>query len=162
MRITDTHIYFYKSWMSNWTPNNLEIIYKDLLFTNSEQLFMWFKADYFKDYSTRDKIAVLGFSPRTAKELGREVKNYNDDKWKEVRENYMYLACLAKFESSEDLKNKLLATDNKVLVEASPIDRIWGIGLAEYDDKVLDENQWLGLNLLGKTLMKVRNELKNK
>lgn len=161
MRITDTHIYFYTSWMSNWTPNNLKIEYAGLIFTNSEQLFMWHKAQYFRDYDMGTRIVNEGQNPKIAKQLGRQVKNYDDKKWSAVREYYMFLAVKSKFESSSDLTKKLLDTGDKILVEASPIDRIWGVGLSEFDDNILDENNWQGLNLLGQVLMKVRTGLKN-
>ena len=119
MRTTDTHIYFYTSWLSNWTPHDLNIMYNGLKFTNSEQLFMWHKAQFFRDYETGTKIVNEGQNPKIAKDLGRQVKNYDDKKWSKLREYYMYLAVLSKFESSEELTKKLLDTGNKTLVEAS-------------------------------------------
>ena len=159
MKITDTHIYFYRSWMSNWSPKDLNIIYNGLKFTNSEQLFMWHKAQYFRDYETGTRIVNEGHDPKIAKDLGRQVKNYDDKKWSLLREYYMYLAVKSKFESFDELSNLLIDTGNKILVEASPIDKIWGVGIAEKDDNILDEANWKGLNLLGIVLMKVRNEL---
>lgn len=160
MRITDTHIYFFTSWLSNWTPNNLDITYNGLKFTNSEQLYMWHKAQYFRDFETGNKIVAEGFNPKVAKELGRSVRKYDDKRWDLVREYYMYLSCKSKFESSIELKNKLLETGDKILVEASPYDKIWGVGLAENDDLILDPKNWKGKNLLGIVLMRVRDELK--
>jgi ribA/ribD-fused uncharacterized protein len=158
MRITDTHIYFYKSWLSNWTPKDLDITYNGLKFTNSEQLYMWHKAQYFRDYEIGTRIVNEGQNPKIALELGRQVKNYDDKKWSKLRDYYMYLAVKAKFESSNELMLKLMNTGDKILVEASLTDKLWGIGIDENDDTILDENNWQGLNLLGIVLMKVRNE----
>ena len=72
----------------------------------------------------------------------------------------MYEGCRAKFSSSADLRAQLLATENKLLAEASPYDKIWGIGLAPSDKSAENPDNWKGLNLLGKVLMKVREDLR--
>ena len=77
MRVTDMHIYFWGSFLSNWIPNNLKIEYDNKIFTNSEQLFMYFKAETFKDKETAKEILEYGKDPKIAKNLGRKVKNYN-------------------------------------------------------------------------------------
>jgi len=74
----------------------------------------------------------------------------------------MYAAVKAKFESDRVLTKQLMETDTKTLVEASPVDIIWGVGIHEKDDAILDESNWKGQNLLGKVLMKVRTELQAK
>ncbi|MCK9446592.1 NADAR family protein [bacterium] len=161
MRETDTHIYFWGSFLSNWIPNNLSIKYNNEIFTNSEQLFMYLKALYFNDLETAKNIIKLGSVPKIAKKLGREVKNFNIDKWVVVREDMMRNAILAKFNSDKNLTDQLIATGNKILVEGNPFDKIWGVGIKWDDDKILDEKNWEGLNLLGKILMEVREDLKN-
>jgi hypothetical protein len=72
----------------------------------------------------------------------------------------MYIAIRAKFESSSKLKKQLLETGNKILVEGTPFDPIWGVKIKWDDDRILDEKNWNGLNLLGKVLMKVRRDIK--
>ena len=76
-----------------------------------------------------------------------------------VKEDKMFQACYLKFSQNDTIKKLLINTKNKILVEASPFDKIWGIGLKWDNDLVLNENNWKGLNLLGKTLMKVRLSL---
>jgi len=161
MRETDKYIFFWGSFLSNFIPNDLKIKYNNLIFTNSEQLFMWHKAQYFRDYDKGTEILELGNEPKIAKKLGREVKNYDDASWSKVREFYMFLAIKSKFDSSEELIQKLIATGDKILVEANPFDPIWAIGLKYDNDLVLDEKNWKGINLLGKVLMNVRKTYTN-
>ncbi len=157
MKITDTHVYFYsgREIYSNW--HNIEHFdpVAGLTFANTEQNFMWYKADFFKDIETRDKIA-LEVDPRKVKGLGRQVKNYNEEAWKLVRRGFMAWPNYCKFSQIEDYGNQLKATDDKILVEASPFDCVWGVGLGENAPEILDESKWLGLNLLGYALMDVR------
>jgi hypothetical protein len=160
MRITDTHIYFWGSYLSNWIPNDLTIPYEGHIFTNSEQLFMYLKAKFFKDENSASNIVQFGFDPKTAKDLGRTVKNYDETIWSKYRENAMYIAIRAKFESSPKLRKQLLETGDKILVEGTPFDPIWGVKIKWDDDRILDEKNWNGLNLLGKVLMRVRFDLK--
>lgn len=159
MRITDTHIYFWGSFLSNWIPNNLSIRYDGHTFSNSEQLFMYLKAVFFKDQLKAREIVEFGNDPRTAKNLGREVSNYDEKEWSKVREEMMFKACLLKFQSDEKLKQQLLDTENKILVEGTPFDPIWGVMIKWDDDRILDESNWRGQNMLGKVLMNVRKEL---
>lgn len=162
MRETETHIYFWTNWMSNWTPSNLKIYYDGELFTNSEQIFMYIKAKFFGDEDKAKEIVKLGSNPAIAKKLGREVSGYDEEAWSTSRFDAMYAAVKAKFESDRVLTKQLMETDTKTLVEASPADIIWGVGIHEKDDAILDENNWKGQNLLGKVLMKVRTELQAK
>ena len=157
MRTTDTHIFFWGEYFSNWYPCNFK--YEDMDFSNSEQAFMWEKARYFKDIDTANQIMRTD-SPREAKRLGRLVKGFDVDKWAIISYIYMVGACYAKFKQNEDLKKILLATGDKTLVEANPYDKIWGIGLSEDNDDVLDETKWQGENYLGKALMVVRRTIK--
>ena len=155
-RITDTHIYFWGSELSNWY--NCRFTYKGHVFHNSEQAFMWEKALYFND----DEIAELILNtpdPRANKELGRSVKNFNKNEWMKVSYSIMINVNFIKWSSNKKLKELLLSTGEKTLVEASPSDTIWGIGLHWKDDLVLDENNWKGANLLGYALMEVRKRL---
>jgi ribA/ribD-fused uncharacterized protein len=94
--------------------------------------------------------------PNKQRSLGRKVKNFDNSIWDKNKEKILYTALQAKFTQDIELKKKLLSTKNKTLVEASPFDRIYGIGLSETNPKALDKKTWRGQNLLGKTLMKVR------
>ena len=156
-RITDTHIYFWGSELSNWFACQFK--YKGHMFKNSEQAFMWEKAMHFGDITTANEI-LKEPNPRRNKELGRKVRNFNGEEWTKVSLKYMIDVNYAKWTSNDKLKKLLLSTDNKILVEASPYDTIWGIGIHWDDDDVLDEKKWKGTNWLGEALMKVRNKIK--
>jgi ribA/ribD-fused uncharacterized protein len=156
-RITNKYVFFWGSEFSNWYP--VIFNYKNLRFANSEQAFMYEKALFFGDNESAEMI-LKSKSPSTAKSLGRRIKNYNDAKWAEVRYEFMVDVVLAKFEQNPSLKEALLSTGNRTIVEASPEDRIWGIGMHWTDEGVLDEKNWKGLNLLGKALMDVREKLR--
>ena len=117
------------------------------------------KAELFKDDEVLEKIIQCN-SPAEAKKLGREVKNYDDKLWLENRYEIVKQGNFYKFSQNLDLKNFLLNTKDRVLVEASPVDPIWGIGMAEDHKDVLNPEKWKGLNLLGFALMEVRDELR--
>lgn len=110
------------------------------------------------DPSKVDAIA-RATQPDKAKALGRAVQNYDDAVWSSVRYDKMVEVLRAKFKEPV-MRDILLRTGDRIIVEASPYDRIWGVGLDVEDTRVLDENQWRGQNLLGKALMDVRAELK--
>lgn len=93
------------------------------------------------------------------KSLGRQVSNYDENVWNGVRQIVVYEGLLAKFSQNEELKRKLKATENAVLAECAVKDRIWGVGLSMEDPNRFDKTKWKGQNLLGYTLMMVRERL---
>jgi ribA/ribD-fused uncharacterized protein len=99
-------------------------------------------------------------TPKEFKTLGKLVKNYDDTIWNLHKDRIVIEGNYAKFSQNPALKDFLLSTGDKILVEASPLDKIWGIGLEESDDRVLDPAQWLGENHLGFALMTVRDMLR--
>jgi ribA/ribD-fused uncharacterized protein len=119
---------------------------------------MFSKAMTFEDFDTARKI-MSETSPSKIKALGRQVKNFNDDIWCRVREDVAYTGLLAKYSQNEKLKTAILQTGNREIVEASPRDRIWGIGLGENDEHIEDKTKWKGGNILGKVLMRVRDHI---
>jgi hypothetical protein len=121
---------------------------------------MYYKACFFDDKETALEIIENGHNPKNAKDLGRKIKNYNDTEWAKVREDRMYNAICHKFMSDPKLRQKLLDTGNKILVEGTPMDPVWGVMIKWDDDRILDERNWKGQNLLGKVLMNVRKNLK--
>jgi len=155
-RETDTHIYFWGSEYSNWYPCIFR--YEDHTFYNSEQAFMWEKARFFDDDEIAEQL-LAETNPSYAKALGRKVRNFNAEMWMAASYPAMIAVNYAKFSSSHFMKDAILSTYPKILVEASPYDKIWGVGLGENDDLILDEKNWDGMNLLGKALMNVRKEL---
>ena len=161
MRITETHIYFWGSIYSNFYVSETKpYLFKldGYSWMSSEQYFMAQKALTFNDIEIFNKI-VNTLDPGTAKKYGRRIKNYDEQIWSEKRYDIMKTAVFEKFNQNKDLKNKILNTGNKIFVEASPYDLIWGVGLYEEDDLILDEKNWNGLNLLGKVLNEVRNQI---
>jgi len=157
MKVTDKYVFFWKEHpFCNFTRCVIE--YKGKKFTSSEQLFMWYKAMFFDDEETAEKI-LKSTRPEEARKLGRLVKNYDDAEWNKVRVKYMHQAVLQKFMQNEVLKKQLLDKkyDGKQFVEAAYYDRIWGIGYNE-DDALANIPYW-GRNELGKVLNKVRDFL---
>jgi ribA/ribD-fused uncharacterized protein len=154
---TDTHIYFWGSVLSNFSPVKMKFAGMD--FHTSEQLFMYLKAKYFEDEEMAQMIATRGQDPKDAKKFGRQVTGFDISEWANARESMMQIALQRKF-MDDDLFKLLLSTGDKILVEGSPYDKIWGVGLAYDSKEILNEENWDGLNLLGKVLMKVRGEIK--
>jgi ribA/ribD-fused uncharacterized protein len=127
-------------------------------YPTAEHFMMAEKATLFGDLTTRG--AVLGTSdPGTAKSLGRQVRGFEEGAWTEHRFDIVLRANEAKFAQHPELGRYLQRTGERILVEASPFDRVWGVGLARDDARILDPNQWLGLNLLGFALMRVRCQI---
>lgn len=127
-------------------------------FSSAEQFMMFHKALTFLDRETALRIMQTN-DVRKIKELGRQVKNFDEGVWESERGDIVYVGNKAKFTQNEELKNTLLETMGTTLVEASPNDKIWGIGLTEDDPRALKRETWLGKNLLGEILTKIRFEL---
>ena len=153
------YVFFWKtaSPFSNWHPSKFKI--EGITFENAEQYMMCSKAMTMRDFETAKKILATS-DPRTIKALGKEVKNFNSALWDSVKFNVVFSGCMAKFSQNENLKKALLDTGDKELCEASPYDKIWGLGVDEQTAKTTPPETWPGENLLGKVLMKVRDELK--
>lgn len=127
-------------------------------FNCAEQFMMHGKAVLFDDAEVAEKILTAAH-PREHKALGRKVKSFDDKVWKRSREQIVLAGNRAKFTQNPELKELLLATKDTELVEASPYDKIWGIGLAASDPRAQDPSQWKGQNLLGRILTQLREEL---
>lgn len=162
-KVTNKHVFFWGSFLSNFEP--CYICYSDdgtmRHFTSSEQMFMYFKAKHFGDTERMEQI-LAAKTPKEAKKLGREVRGFDDAVWAKHRMNYMYKAVWTKFNQNGRLLMKLLDKkfDNKTFVEASPYDKIWGIGVGMNDPGVDNENNWKGMNLLGKIITNIRQKFK--
>ena len=143
--------------LSNW----YECTFTDKVntYTSSEQYMMYQKAILFNDTENAQKI-MNAKTPKEAKSLGRKVKNFDKSIWDENACKIVYDGCLLKFTQNVELGQFILSTDNKLIVEASPYDQIWGIGLSAANAKKIPQNEWPGTNWLGKCLMNVRNSLK--
>lgn len=143
--------------LSNWYSSNFTI--NNILFANIEQYMMYMKAVIFQDHEKQQSI-LLTNDPKIIKSLGREVRNYDDTIWNGIRQLIVYQALKEKFSQNDDIRYRLLSTENAILAEASPFDRIWGIGLSMNDPKSNIIEEWKGQNLLGFTLMQVRDEIR--
>ena len=127
-------------------------------FMTAEHYMMYEKARLFEDGEAAGRI-LLASSPGEAKAIGREVESFCEETWVNRRFDIVVEANTHKFTSHGDLREFLIGTGERVLVEASPVDRIWGIGLAEDDDAAENPRRWRGTNLLGFALMEVRKRL---
>ena len=130
-------------------------------YPSAEHWMMRQKALLFRDEAIAAKIAEAT-SPKQAKELGRKVSGFDNDLWNKEKYRIVLAGSLAKFGQNAALKDFLLNTGNRILVEASPVDRIWGIGLAADDPGAENPLLWRGENLLGFALMEARDELGGK
>ena len=119
---------------------------------------MYEKARIFEDAEVAAKI-LKSSDPGRIKALGRSVKNYDDTIWNGVRQIIVYRGLLEKFRQNKELRERLLNTGNAILAECAVQDKIWGIGLSMKDDRRFRLNEWRGQNLLGFSLMRVREEL---
>ncbi|QGK76481.1 NADAR family protein [Flavobacterium sp. SLB02] len=146
-----------KTCFSQWWLSSFEV--DNVTYKTAEHWMMAKKAELFKDDKILEKI-LLAKSPAEAKKFGREVKNYNETLWLAARFNIVKEGNFHKFSQNPELKTFLLNTNDRVIVEASPVDAIWGIGMAGDHKDVLNPAKWKGLNLLGFALMEVRDELK--
>ncbi len=173
---TDTHVFFYSKGTiySNWhrTPCQFkDPLNGDITFDSSEQAFMWWKAVFHQDLRIASLIEKET-NPAQVKAWGREIKGYNDKAWECVRLGYMQYVCLLKFQQNPKWAEQLKATGDRILVEASPVDEVWGVGLdvqeaASAADLYMSRNgydipeqiPWTGRNLLGQALMTVRGLL---
>ena len=126
-----------------------------LTFPTVEHYMMWRKAMLFGHTEVAGQILAAP-DPRQAKSLGRQVAGFDQQIWDEHRYEIVVGGNMAKFAQHDDLARFLLSTGERVLVEASPIDRIWGIGLAADDSRASSPREWRGRNLLGFALMDVR------
>lgn len=141
---------------SQWYPSTFEI--NGIQYPTAEHYMMAEKARLFGDEKTLQSI-LLCRTPKEAKALGRKVSNFDNALWQKASFDIVVKGNTAKFAQREDLRQWLLSTHPKVLVEASPTDRIWGIGIAQSDSKSKDPKQWKGRNQLGFALMAARDNL---
>ncbi|SDI68392.1 NADAR family protein [Chryseobacterium jejuense] len=146
-----------KSCFSQWFTGKFEedgIVYK-----TAEHYMMAGKARLFNDAEILEKI-VQAPTPNQVKALGRKVKNFDPKVWNEHKYEIVKQGNLLKFSQNNKYKDFLLSTGDKILVEASPYDTIWGIGMLETDSRAENPLLWNGENLLGFALMEVRDELR--
>ncbi len=142
--------------LSNWYLSDFVI--NGITFSSMEQYMMYEKAVLFGDNDVAAQILDTDNAGKI-KALGRAVVNYNDVIWNGMRQVIIYDGLMEKFCQNEELKKMLLDTEDAILAECAVQDRIWGIGCSMTDDKRFDIAQWEGENLLGFSLMRVREKL---
>ncbi|KAF9530044.1 hypothetical protein CPB83DRAFT_875287 [Crepidotus variabilis] len=171
----DDYVFFWKinevhGWGSQWyySPFKAKIRFEEgkeqeeVEFLTAEHWMMVQKSLLFKDAAVAQEILsikeVNQSSMTEVKGLGRKVSDFNEDKWVKARDRIVLEGSLHKFRQNKELKDNLLATGNKTIVEASPRDRIWGVGFGEKN--ALNQKERWGLNLLGKALEEARRILR--
>lgn len=156
---TDNYVFFYGSIYSQWAPTPFRE--GDLVFNCAEQYMMYWKALAFGDLQAADEI-MASEDPSDQKSIGRRIKGFNDERWNLIKYQVVYQGNLLKFSQNPELLLILTnAHKDKMFVEASPTDRIWGIGIGLGNPDMYDESKWDGENLLGKAIKDVQQHLLN-
>jgi ribA/ribD-fused uncharacterized protein len=159
-------------YLSNWAPSPFTDNHGHE-FVSSEQYMMWRKARIFGDKEMAKNILSVATNKdldlsdkewskkmMAIKKMGRQVSNFDQDIWNKKRQGVMYKGLMLKFSQHKPSKRALLKTGDRLIAEAAPRDRIWGIGMSASNPLAQDPKNWKGQNLLGKTLMEVRSALK--
>ncbi len=156
-----TYVFFFhkSSPFSNWYPSTFRTP-DNKVFFNNEQYMMYHKALLFGDHKIADMI-LNEKKPAEIKKLGRKVSGFSQDTWIQHSENIVTQGLLYKFTQDTELKKILLDTESSILVEASPYDKIWGIGLSKTEALKTEPKLWPGLNKLGTCLMRARDIIRN-
>ncbi len=145
-----------KSCLSQWFPS--PFTHEGYTYHTAEHWMMVRKAQLFQDREMIEKI-IQSPTPGEAKKLGREVKNFDRGHWDAFKFDIVVQGNLLKFSQNEAMGYWLRNTGQRILVEASPVDYIWGIGMGSDHKQVHNPNTWQGENLLGYALMEVRKKL---
>lgn len=148
--------FFYGGYASQWAAS--KFIIDDVEYNCAEQYMMAQKAILFGDNDALDIIMGTD-NPKIQKATGRLVKNFNQTVWEQNAKLFVYRANFAKFTQNQDFLEWLLSTDGTTLVEASPWDAIWGIGLDANDPLAKNRSTWQGTNWLGEIITQVRRDI---
>lgn len=154
---TDKYIFFYGSIYSQWAMRDIEI--DGEIYNCNEQYMMAEKAKMFGDDFALENI-MKSDNPAVQKSWGRRVKKFDKKEWEKIAQDVVYKANYAKFSQHGDCFNTLKASGDKIIVEASPIDCVWGIGMSCDDPGITDPKNWRGTNWLGEAIMKVRDVIR--
>ena len=155
MRTTDTHVYFWGGIYSQWykTP----FVENNKTFPTAEHYMMYHKAITFEPLKA--DLVLETDNPRKVKEIGRSLKNFDKDVWDSISAGIVTQGNYLKFTQNNYILQQLLADNPKQIVEASPTDTIWGVGLAEDDPLILNKATWRGENRLGMCIMAARDKI---
>lgn len=158
-------------WASNFYPSTFQVEWggsQVLNFDCNEQWFMFRKAWKFGDAGAMELLLQPGLQPSDYRDIGRSVRHFDAQAWAQVSDYYMLEGLVFKFTQNPELAQVLMGSGDRVLVECSPVDRIWGIGIAREcdggaDDSVWrDSRNWRGDNCMGFRLMDLRDALLNR
>jgi ribA/ribD-fused uncharacterized protein len=145
-----------KGCLSQWWPVRFTV--DGVTYPSAEHFMMTAKALLFGDTEMAGRIP-LAPHPGEAKALGRQVHGFDEERWAQRRFGLVVAGNVAKFGQNPQLREYLLTTGDRVLVEASPRDQVWGIGMAASNDLATSPEHWRGANLLGFALMEARHQL---
>ncbi|MFJ8594911.1 NADAR family protein [Streptomyces sp. NPDC093598] len=145
------------SCLSQWWPAPFAV--DGVVYATAEHWMMAEKARLFED-AAAERAALAAGHPAEAKKAGRLVRGFDEATWRRERFRIVVEGSVHKFGAHPELLAYLLGTGDRVLVEASPVDRVWGIGLAADDEAAADPQRWRGPNLLGFALMEARERLR--
>jgi len=155
--ITEKYFFFWKHRLSQWHIVNFTV--NGVVFNCCEMYMMYHKALLMGDSEAAEEI-LREKNPSNHQKLGRQIKNFNQELWDMNKYCIVLGGNLARFMQSPPCRELLLATGDKILVEASPYDKVWGVALSADNPDILDETKWRGENLLGKVLTQVREVIK--
>lgn len=170
MKVTDKHVFFYswKDMFSNHYRSTVPFFLPrhkqdGVKFYTGEHMMMYEKAMLFADIGKAQEICAA-WNPQKAKMLGREVKGFNNELWEKSREQIVENVCYCRLVHDNDLRGAAILHRllGRCFVEASDRDRIWGVGLTEDHPMINEEENWLGLNLLGKAWDRATDALINR
>ncbi len=155
MKLTRSFAYFNGAdeVFSTWYP--AQFYYQAIPFENVQHFVNYSKAMLFKSHELAERI-YKAKDPKLCQELGQKIEHFNQEKWNAHREKYVHIACREKFLQHNDLLTLLFETGDRMLVEATPHDFYWGIGLSEDDPRANTPSQWPGRNRLGHILTEFR------
>jgi ribA/ribD-fused uncharacterized protein len=153
----ENFVFFWGGTYSQWMPSVFKI--DGVEYNCAEQYMMAKKALLFNDFESLSKI--MGTSdPREQKALGKKVSGFDKKMWETYCRKYVYDGNYAKFTQNPKMLKELMATGDKEIVEASPEDTIWGIGMHSNDPDILNKTKWKGTNWLGEAIMEVREAIR--
>jgi ribA/ribD-fused uncharacterized protein len=147
-------------WYGGFVAQDSSFFYESMVYKHCEQWMMAHKAILFNDKESFSKIMDTR-QPKVCQYLGGMVKNFEQERWDNTKEHLVFMGNLLKFSQNPSLGAFLLSTGDNIIAEASPTDKIWGIGCNLTDENAYDKDKWRGQNLLGESLMKVRECLRH-
>lgn len=158
MRITDKYVFFWRDSIAQWHMAPIFDPVSGLMFNCAEQYMMYYKAKLFGDEHAMREI-LNAKHPRDQQDWGRKVIGYDQEVWNNNKRSIVFNGNFLKFTQTPHLLKELLSHKGKQFVEASPNDKIWGIGMREDDPGVDDERNWKGENNLGQVITEVRDTI---